>query len=95
MPNPLRLAVIARHDFDDVRLPFPPAWLQHLGLAVGAPLGRLLGYCATYEPAVPRRRPRSKSVPMWRCARRAVIRLLVRLVRPGSPAQASRLEWRT
>jgi len=28
MPNPLRLAVIARHDFDDVRLPFPPAWLQ-------------------------------------------------------------------
>ena len=54
MPNPLRLAVIARHDFDDVRLPFPPAWLQRLGLAHGAPLGRLLGYRATYEPAVPK-----------------------------------------
>ncbi len=53
MPNPLRLAVIARHHFDDVRLPFPPAWLQRLGLALGAPLGRLLGYRPTYEPQAP------------------------------------------
>ena len=44
MPNPLRLAVIAKHHFGDVRLPFPPAWLQRLGLAFGAPVGRLLGY---------------------------------------------------
>jgi quercetin dioxygenase-like cupin family protein len=51
MPNPLRLAVIARHHFDDVRLPFPPAFLQRLGLALGAPLGRVLGYEATYVPA--------------------------------------------
>ncbi len=50
MPNPLRLAVIARHHFDDVRPPFPPAWLQRLGLAMGAPLGRLLGFGPTYEP---------------------------------------------
>jgi len=48
MPNPLRLAVIAQRHFDDVRLPFPPAWLQRLGLAVGAPLGRLVGYQAIY-----------------------------------------------
>ncbi len=48
MPNPLRLAVIARHHFDDVRLPFPPAWLQRLGLLLGAPLGRLLGYKPTH-----------------------------------------------
>jgi quercetin dioxygenase-like cupin family protein len=48
MPNPLRLAVIAQHHFDDVRLPFPPAWMQRMGLALGAPLGRLLGYEATY-----------------------------------------------
>jgi quercetin dioxygenase-like cupin family protein len=54
MPNPLRLAVIARHHFDDVRLPFPPAWLQRLGLALGAPLGRLLGYRPTYEAAEPK-----------------------------------------
>ena len=54
MPNPLRLAVIARHHFDDVRLPFPPAWLQRLGLALGAPLGRLLGYRPTYEPQAPK-----------------------------------------
>ena len=50
MPNPLRLAVIARAHFDTVRLPFPPAWMQRLGLMLGAPLGRLLGYRATYEP---------------------------------------------
>ncbi len=49
MPNPLRLAVIAQHHFDDVRLPFPPVWMQRLGLVFGAPLGRLVGYSATYE----------------------------------------------
>lgn len=48
MPNPLRLAVIARAHFDTVRLPFPPAWTQRIGLALGAPLGRLLGYGPTY-----------------------------------------------
>ena len=50
MPNPLRLAVIARAHFDTVRLPQPPAWLQRAGLALGAPLGRLLGYAPIYEP---------------------------------------------
>ncbi len=50
MPNPLRLAVIARHHFDDVRLPFPPAWMQRFGLARGAPAGRVLGYGPTYVP---------------------------------------------
>lgn len=49
MPNPLRLAVIARAHFATVRLPFPPAWMQRLGLAVGAGLGRTLGYRATYD----------------------------------------------
>jgi quercetin dioxygenase-like cupin family protein len=48
MPNPLRLAVIAKRHFDTVRLPFPPAWMQRAGLALGAPLGRLAGYRATY-----------------------------------------------
>jgi quercetin dioxygenase-like cupin family protein len=51
MPNPLRLAVIARAHFDDVRLPFPPAWMQWVGLALGAPIGRLFGYRATYRTA--------------------------------------------
>jgi quercetin dioxygenase-like cupin family protein len=50
MPNPLRLAVIAKAHFDTVRLPFPPAWMQRIGLALGAPIGRLLGYRATYGP---------------------------------------------
>ena len=51
MPNPLRLAVIARHHFDDVRLPFIPHTLQRAALAMGAPLGRALGYRPVYEPA--------------------------------------------
>ena len=50
MPNPLRLAVIANAHFDTVRLPFPPAWMQKTGLTLGTPLGRLLGYRATYTP---------------------------------------------
>ena len=53
MPSPLRLAVIANHHFGDVRLPFPPAWLQRLGLVLAAPLGRLFGYRPTYEAAEP------------------------------------------
>jgi mannose-6-phosphate isomerase-like protein (cupin superfamily) len=50
MPNPLRLAVIAHETFDTVRLPFPPAWMQRLGLVAGAALGRLVGYRPTYTP---------------------------------------------
>lgn len=53
MPNPLRLAVIANAHFADVRLAFPPAWMQRTGLALGAPLGRLVGYGTTYEPQAP------------------------------------------
>jgi quercetin dioxygenase-like cupin family protein len=47
LPNPLRLAVIAEAHFDTVRLPFPPASLQRVALALGAPLGRMLGYRET------------------------------------------------
>src|SRR5919106_3682785 len=44
MPNLLRLAVIAHAHFDTVRLPFPPALVQRIGLALGAPGGRMGGY---------------------------------------------------
>ena len=47
-PNPLRLAVIAKAHFDTVQLPFPPAWMQAVGLALGSPLGKLVGYEANY-----------------------------------------------
>jgi quercetin dioxygenase-like cupin family protein len=47
LPNPFNLAVVARAHFETVRLPFPPAWAQRAALALGAPLGRLLGYRAT------------------------------------------------
>jgi quercetin dioxygenase-like cupin family protein len=50
MPNLLRLAVIANAHFDTVRLPFPPAIVQRIGLALGSPAGRLLGYTPTYQP---------------------------------------------
>ena len=54
LPSPLRLAVIARHHFGDVRLPFPPPWVQAIGLALGAPLGLLLGFRPTYTPKAPK-----------------------------------------
>ena len=58
LPNPLRLAVIANNHFDDVRLPFPPAWVQKLGLVTGAPVGR----CSATARPTPRPRPaRSRS----------------------------------
>jgi mannose-6-phosphate isomerase-like protein (cupin superfamily) len=44
MPNPLRLAVIAKAHFDTVRLPFPPDAVQRAALALGAPIGSALGY---------------------------------------------------
>ena len=49
--NPFRLAVIAKAHLDTVVLPFPPVWVQKAALAVGAPLGRMLGYTPTYKPA--------------------------------------------
>jgi hypothetical protein len=48
MPNPLRLAVVAQAHFDTVRLPSPPVFMQRLGLAIGAAVGRLLGYKPTH-----------------------------------------------
>jgi hypothetical protein len=53
MPNPLRLAVIAKHHFDDVRLPKIPVWMQRAGLTLGAPVGRMLGYGPVYESSPP------------------------------------------
>ena len=50
LPNPLRLAVIAKAHFDTVRLPFPPAAMQSAALALAAPLGKALGYRETVAP---------------------------------------------
>jgi quercetin dioxygenase-like cupin family protein len=47
LPNPLRLAVIAKAHFDTVRLPFPPAALQRAALAFAAPVWKALGYRET------------------------------------------------
>jgi len=62
LPNPFRLAVIARAHFDTVRLPVVPAWAQRAALAVGAPLGRLLGYGPVYRPE-PARASAARPVP--------------------------------
>ena len=49
MPSPLRLAVIADHHFDVVRLPVVPHVLQKLALVPGALLGKAFGFSPTYE----------------------------------------------
>ena len=49
MPSPLRLAVIANAHFDDVRLPYVPAFAQKAALVSGAALGKLAGMQPTYE----------------------------------------------
>lgn len=61
MPNPFRLAVIAEAHFDTVQLPFPPAPLQRAALAVGAPMGRLLGYERRYDRGRPHSRPERRA----------------------------------
>jgi quercetin dioxygenase-like cupin family protein len=48
MPNPFRLAVIAKAHFDTVRLPVVPAWMQRTALTMGAPFGKAIGYGPTY-----------------------------------------------
>jgi hypothetical protein len=52
MPNPLRLAVIAKHHFDEVRLPLIRHALRRAALALGTPLGKALGYEPAGEVAV-------------------------------------------
>jgi quercetin dioxygenase-like cupin family protein len=49
MPSPLRLAVIANAHFEDLRLPYVPAFAQKAALATGAAFGRLVGFQPTYE----------------------------------------------
>src|SRR6476619_1161568 len=94
MPSPLRLAVIAKHHFDDVRLPFPPAWLQRLGLAMGAPLGRVLGFRATYEPRAPKA-PTALGLSVAAGTRRPETRpLSARLPRPERGRGCSQRESR-
>src|SRR3954454_23496657 len=51
MPNPLRLAGSATAPCTGFPLPFPPAIVQRIGLALGSPLGRALGYGPVYFPA--------------------------------------------
>ena len=53
MPNPLRLAVIANHHFDVVRLPVVPQALQKAALVPGSLLGRIVGYKPVWEAAAP------------------------------------------
>ena len=51
MPSPLRLAVVAAHHFDVVRLPVVPHVLQKAALVPGALLGKAVGFRPTYDAA--------------------------------------------
>jgi quercetin dioxygenase-like cupin family protein len=53
MPNPVRMAAIARAHRDVIRLPLIPAWLQDLATLSAMPLARLAGYGAGYQPVKP------------------------------------------
>lgn len=46
--NPFRLAQFGR--LSETYLPVVPLWLQRVGLAMGAALGRLLGYDPSFAP---------------------------------------------
>jgi quercetin dioxygenase-like cupin family protein len=51
LPNPLRLAMIANAHFDDLRMPYVPAFAQRAALVAGAAVGRLAGYEPVYRSA--------------------------------------------
>jgi quercetin dioxygenase-like cupin family protein len=53
MPNPVRMAAIARAHRDVIRLPGIPAWLQDLATLSAMPLAYIAGYGAGYQPAKP------------------------------------------
>jgi quercetin dioxygenase-like cupin family protein len=48
MPNPLQAAVLAQEFGDVIVFTSPPAWVQRILYGLLAPLGRVLGYRATY-----------------------------------------------
>ena len=53
MPNPVRMAMIARAHRDVIRVAGVPAWMQDLGTLTAMPLARMAGYGASYQPARP------------------------------------------
>ena len=83
MPNPLRLAVIARAHFDTVRLPKPPAWMQRAA-SRSAPRS---GGCSATPPRTRLRRRRT------RCRRSSdEAAVLLHPARPGAdPARGAGL----
>ena len=66
IPNPLRRAVIADAHFDTVRLPFPLAAVRRAGIALGALLGKLLGYPASFAETELGGEPDSPALPAGR-----------------------------
>ena len=53
MPNPVRMAMIARAHRDVIRVAGVPAWMQDLGTLSAIPLARMAGYGAGYQPVRP------------------------------------------
>jgi mannose-6-phosphate isomerase-like protein (cupin superfamily) len=57
MPNPVRMAAIARAHRDVIRLAGVPSWMQDLGTLAAVPLAHVLGYAAPRPQAAPSGRP--------------------------------------
>ena len=53
MPNPVRMAMIARAHREVIRVAGVPAWLQDLGTLSAMPLAKLAGYTPSYQPVKP------------------------------------------
>ena len=49
VPNPLQLAVILREYSDEFRISRPPYWIQRFLFGSLSPIGKLLGYRASYS----------------------------------------------
>ncbi len=58
MPNPVRMAAIARAHRDVIRLAGVPAWIQDLGTLAAMPLAHMFGYAA------PRLQPARSGSPL-------------------------------
>jgi hypothetical protein len=92
MPNPFRLAVIAKANFDTVRVPVVPVWMQRAALAVGSPIGRLFGYRPTYTPTRTRVATTRRALAAWDRKEPTVHSVVMKIAAAGIARRRRRAE---